>query len=196
MTANSGTKVIRWVRQVQAPGGASPAPLPALAPAERLLLALADGPRTVAQLAQQFALAQPTVLEQVRRAVLRGLIVEVQVPQAERRFAGERYYAPAVPVIRPPDREILETACYAVAAALAAALREQQAAIVGAVVLTNLYRDGWHIAQLWPYLQETIYRLALERAPGLSAPAALGPDGPVWLEIFPGEPGDREEVSA
>lgn len=197
---SASSKTLRWIRQLQVPaavdGARSPLPRLTVSPTERLLVALADGPRTVAQLAQQFGLAQPTVLEQVRRARRDGLIAEVEVPESERRFAGERYYAPAIPVIRQPDREILEAACRGVAEALAGALRVQQAEIVGAFVLTSLYRDGWQLPDLWPYLQETIYRLALACEPDLIPTDALGSDRPVWLEILPAESGNREEVSA
>ncbi len=91
----STPKHLHWVKQVRVPANASALlrPLPASAPTprERLVAALADRPRTVAQLAHTFGLSQPTMLDQVRRALRDGLIVEVQVAEEERRFPSERY---------------------------------------------------------------------------------------------------------
>ena len=107
-------KQLHWFKQIQvpAPPSAALASPEAAVPTtrERLIAALADRPRTVAQLAQAFDLSQPTVLEHVRRGLRDGLIVEVQVAEGEKRFAAERYYAPAVPVIRQPDQELLQSA--------------------------------------------------------------------------------------
>ncbi len=82
---NSTPKQLHWVKQVRVPASASPVPRPlpvtVPTPRERLVATLADRPRTVAQLAHTFGLSQPTMLEQVRRALRDGLIVEVQVAE-------------------------------------------------------------------------------------------------------------------
>ena len=139
-------KQLRWVRQVlvPSPGATGSVSTRDAAPSarERLLAALGDRPRTVAQLADAFGLAQPTVLDHVRRALRDGLIVEVQVAAAERRFAAERYYAPTVPVIRAPDRELLESACRALAEDMAVALARHQGDLQAAFAMTSLAREG------------------------------------------------------
>lgn len=176
-------KDLRWVKEVRVPATAS---APFLADAstarDRLLAALADGPRTVAQVAQAFGLSQPTVLEQVRRAVRDGLIVEVQVAEDERRFAGERYYAAAVPCVRQPDRELLETACRALAGQFAAALNAHLGDLQAVFALTHLAREGWTFDDLWPYLNETIQRGVRDRMGGLAPLAAVPRHGLVWVE--------------
>lgn len=187
---------LRWVKQVQVP--AAPAPLDAGAPPtarERLVAALADRPRTVAQLAQTFGLAQPTMLEQVRRALRDGLVVEVEVPEAAKRFPAERYYAPAVPVIRQPDRELLESACRALAQELGAALAQHRGDLEAAFAMTILARAGWRFDDLWPYLYETIHRLALDQLAGFPRPIPLAPHGLAWVEEVPEDvpaPGEGE----
>ncbi len=179
-------KQLRWVRQVRVPyhGSATSESAPDVVPSarERLIAALGDQPRTVAQLAEAFGLSQPTVLDHVRRALRDGLIVEVQVAPAERRFAAERYYAPTVPVIRAPDRELLESACRALAEDMAVALARHQGDLQAAFAMTSLAREGWSFADLWPYLHETIQRLALRHDSGTLPPITLAPHGLTWVE--------------
>ena len=172
-------KQLQWVKRVQVPARL---PVEAPTPRERLVAALAGQPRTVAQLAQEFGFSQPTMLEQARRALRDGLIVEVDVPVEQRRTAGERYYAPTVPVIRQTDRELLEPACRALAAELATALTEQRGDLLAAFAMTNLARDGWELSELWPYVQEMVFRLTLEQLDGLIAPVAAPLHGLAWVE--------------
>jgi len=188
----SKPKELRWVKQVRVPASAAPSlaplpgprPLPVPTPRERLVAALADRPRTVAQLAQAFGLAQPTMLDQVRRALRDGLIIEVEVAEEERRFAVERYYATAVPVVRQPDRELLETACRGLADDVAAALAKNWGDVHAAFALTHLAREGWAFNDLWPYLNETISRRLLERVDGFGGAAVVPPHGLAWVEEF------------
>ena len=200
-------KQLRWVadRRVPVPpaAGLAPADAAASTPRERLVAALADRPRTVAQLAQTFGLSQPTMLEHVRRALRDGLIVEVEVAEEERRFAAERYYATAVPVIRQPDQEVLQSACRALAGEIGRVLSRSQGDLRSAFAMTALARDGWTFDDLWPYLHETIGRLALQQAGDLPHPAAPHRHGLAWVEDLAefapapdGDGTDREEESA
>jgi len=158
----------------------------------------------VAQLAQAFELSQPTMLDQVRRALRDGLISEVAVTEEERRFPAERYYATAVPVIRQPDREVLESACRGLAADVAAALTSNLGDLHAAFGLTHLAREGWSFEALWPYLEETISRLAIERVPGIPEASPPPSHGLAWVEEIteyaaPSDVGhdhDREEKLA
>lgn len=184
-------KQLQWVKTVQVPARL---PIEAVTTRERLVAALAGLPRTVAQLAQEFGLSQPTMLEQVRRALRDGLIVEVDVPLEQRRTAGERYYAPTVPVIRQTDRELLEPACRALAAELARALAEQQGDLLAAFAMTHLARDGWEFSELWPYVQEMVFRLTLEQMDGLFDPVAAPLHGLAWVEELTVADEQTEEV--
>ncbi len=177
-------KQLHWVKQVRVPGTASLAVVPTAA-RDRLIAALAERPRTVAQLAQTFGLSQPTVLEQVRRALRDRLIVEVQLPDAEKRSTAERYYAPAVPIIRQPDHDLFEGACRSLANDLAAGLTENWADLQAAFALTHLAREGWTFDDLWPYLQETIVRLATERIGGGVHAVPNATHGLVWIQDLP-----------
>lgn len=179
-------KQLYWTKQVLAPSApvTSPARPATTSPTtrERLVAALADRPRTVAQLAQAFGLSQPTLLEHVRRALRDGLIVEVAVAEEERRFAAERYYAPAVPVIRQPDREMLQSACRAVAAEVARVLAHHQGDLQAAFAMTTLAREGWRLDELWPYLYDTIQRLALGETAETRHPTPANTPGLAWVE--------------
>ena len=201
MTA-ANAKHLRWVKHTVAPAaaptGAARRPTP-LSSRDRLVAALADRPRTVAQLAQAFGLSQPTMLEQVRRAQADGLIIEVDVAPEERRFAAERYYAPAVPVIRAPDAEVLESACRAAAGDVAEVVRKHWSDLLSAWAMTHLAREGWTVDDLWPYLDETIQRLAGEQLRDIISPAALPRHGLAWVEEiveFDAAPARQEEQSA
>lgn len=197
-------KQLRWVKEARVPPrSASPAAVPTSPTArERLVATLADRPQTIAQLAQTFGLSQPTVLDQVRRAVRDGLIVEVPVAAEEKRFAAERYYAPAVPVIRQPDRELLESACRGLAREVAAALARHEGDLQAAFAMTTLAREGRSFAELLPYLQETVQRLVWEQGAGGRSPRPLPSHGLAWVEVLDafersGEPaGARDERDA
>lgn len=208
MTNDRKRKHLQWTRQVDVPPSVGSASAPpdaiVLSTRERLIAALADRPQTVAQLAQAFGLAQPTVLDQVRRALRDGLIVEVTVAAEEKRFAAERYYAPAVPVIRQTDRELLEAACRALAADVASALLRHEGDLRAAFALTTLAREGWTFEDLRPYLGDTTQRLALGHDAGAS-PRQFPAHGLAWVEESvefdlaadrPVEGEEREEASA
>lgn len=182
-------KQLHWTNHVRVPALTSLATAQT-APRDRLVAALAERPRTVAQLAQRLHLSQPTVLEQVRRALRDRLIIEVQLPESEKRSASERYYAPAVPVIRQPDHDQFESACRALANDLSVALTENWADLHAAFAVTHLAREGWTFDDLWPYLQDMIMRLAMERVgSGLHA-VPTGTHGLAWIQDLT----DLEEV--
>ncbi len=182
----STPKQLRWVKQVRVPAPPTSVPAPAATtvptPRERLVAALADQPRTVAQLAQTFGLSQPTMLEQVRRALRDGLITEVQVAAEEKRFPAERYYATTVPVVRQPDRELIESACRGLADEVATALARNWSDVHAAFAMTHLAREGWTFHDLWPYVQETITRRVLERVEGFGGVTAVPAHGLAWVE--------------
>ncbi len=199
----SKPKHLHWMKQVRVPAAASLAVTPMRAslptPRERLVAALADRPRTVAQLAQTFGLSQPTMLEQVRRALRDGLVVEVQVAEEERRFSSERYYSPAVPVVREPDRELLQSACRALADDVAAAVSKNRGDVQAAFAMTHLAREGWEFGDVLPYLHEMISRLVSERVDGFQQGVPVPPHGLAWVEDIPEmdiEPMPREEETA
>lgn len=185
MTDARNWKRLRWIKdlpvQVSPTSGLASSDA-APTPRERLVAALADRPRTVAQLAQTFGLSQPTILEHVRRALRDGLIVEVRVAEEEKRFVAERYYAPTVPVIRQPDQELLQTACRALADEIGQVLARSRGDLQAAFAMTTLAREGWCFDDLWPYLHETIDRLALQRLAGFPAPTPPQAHGLAWVE--------------
>jgi DNA-binding Lrp family transcriptional regulator len=174
---------------------AAPCPVP-LSSRDRLVAALADRPRTVAQLAQSFRLSQPTMLEQVRRALADGLIVEVDVSPEERRFAAERYYAPTVPVIRAPDAEVIESACQAISHEMARVLRDNWSELLSAFAMTHLAREGWTFDDLWLYMDETIRRLVQEQMVGVVNRAPIPDHGLTWVEEIVELDAAREEQYA
>jgi len=122
------------------------------------------------------------MLEHTRRALRDGLIVEVEVDAAARRSAAERYYAPAVPVIRAHDRELIASACQAAARDIAAAMVAHRADLEAAFAMTTLAREGWSFTDLGPYLDETIRRLALRHDTDMLPLRSLSAHGLAWVE--------------
>jgi DNA-binding transcriptional ArsR family regulator len=179
-------KRLRWIKQVQVSpcGSVKPTLGDAVMPTarERLVAALAERPQTVAQLAANFGLSQPTVLDHVRRALRDGVIIEVEVAPTERRFAAERYYAPTVPVIRVQDRELIESACRAVAHDIAASMVAHRADLEAAFAMTTLAREGWAFADLEPYLDEMIRRLASQHDTDMPPHRPPPSHGLAWVE--------------
>ena len=196
-------KELRWVKQARVTDFSFSASAGDLAqaptPRERLVAALADQPRTVAQLAHAFGLSQPTMLEQVRRALRDKLITEVQVADEDKRFPTERYYSTAVPVVRQPDRELLESACRGLTNDVAKALEKNWGDVHAAFALTHLAREGWAFMDLWPYLNDTINRGVLNRVGGFGCISAVPAHGLAWVEEIDGtdvEPTESEEKTA
>ncbi len=192
---------LHWLKRVRVPATAlstlTPLSTAVPTPRERLVAALADRPRTVAQLAHAFGLSQPTMLEQVRRALRDGLIAEVDVAEEEKRFPAERYYATAVPGVRQPDRELIESACRGLADDVAKALARNWSDVHAAFAMTHLAREGWTFHDLWPYVHETIARRVLDRVEGLGGAGVLPPHGLAWVEdVAETEPTEREEKMA
>ena len=179
-------KQLRWIKQLQVPPrrsvGSATRAISVPTARERLIAALAERPQTVAQLAASFGLSQPTVLDHVRRALRDGVIIEVEVAPTERRFAAERYYAPAVPVIRAQDRELIESACRAVAHDIAATMAAHRADLEAAFAMTTLAREGWTFADLGPYLDETIRRLASQHDTDMLPHHPPPSHGLAWVE--------------
>ncbi len=184
--STSEQKRLRWIKQVQVSprGSVRPALGDAVMPTarERLVAALAERPQTVAQIAASFGLSQPTVLDHVRRALRDGVIVEVEVAPTQRRFTTERYYTPAVPVIRAQDRELIESACRAVAHDIAASMVAHRADLEAAFAITTLARAGWAFADLGPYLDETIRRLASQHDTDMLPHRPPPSHGLAWVE--------------
>jgi hypothetical protein len=65
--------------------------------------------------------------------------------------------------------------------------------------MTHLAREGWTVDDLWPYLDETIQRLAREHLGDVLSPAALPSHGLAWVEEiveFDAAPTRQEEQFA
>ncbi len=116
----------------------------------------------------------------------------------------ERYYATAVPVVRLPDRAILHAACRALAEQVADTLQEagNQSDLRAAFEITTLARDGWSFDDLWPYLHDTVCRIALDHLTQSHDSGWLPAHGLAWVEALDddvasdGRPGDIDEDHA
>jgi len=87
-------------------------------------------------------------------------------------------------VIRAQDRELIESACRAVAHDIAATMAAHRADLEAAFAMTTLAREGWSFTALGPYLDETIRRLAAQHGTDMLSPKTPPSHGLAWVENF------------
>ncbi len=130
---------------------------------KRILNLIYRRPRTIAQLAQQLGLSQPAVHRHIAVLLASELIREVEVPDAERAWAAERYDRPNFPVVLAEDRAAFQPVLEQLARQFAAAFRDSHEELVMAFEWTSLPGHEEHFEALLHYLYTTVARLAREQ---------------------------------
>jgi hypothetical protein len=142
---------------------------------ELILNAIYRRPRTITRLAEVLGISAPAVHRHVADLLADELIQEVDGAAPGRTRSGERYYAPAFPVVLAADRARLQPALDDLAEAVAVAVRARRGALAAAVAATGLPARGASSETLRHYCYATATRLARER---LEASGDL----PAWPE--------------
>ena len=148
---------------------------------EAILNLLTDRPKTVAQLAKELNLAQPTVLRHVGEMMASELLRESE--EWERRYPTERYYEPNFPIIRGDERDEFETICEQMAEAIAELFEKKRNKLEAAFNKTALPEQGWtfpHIAQYVFARAQRAARETLERR-GVLLPREQHGNGVEWI---------------
>jgi DNA-binding transcriptional ArsR family regulator len=127
---------------------------------ERVLNAVARRPKTIALLAKELGLSQPTVHSHVNGLLNSELLCESTV--REKKHPAENYYEPNFPVIRAADRAAFEPICQALSKRLADLFESQQAPLKHAMEKTGLAKQEWEFADLAQYLYACVQRGARE----------------------------------
>ena len=130
---------------------------------ELILNATYRRPRTIAQLAQQLGLSQPAVHRHITEMLASELIREVEVPEAEREWAVERYYRPNFPVVLAKDRQAFQPALEELARRFVEAFQGSQEALTMAFAWTSLPGHEERFEDLLHYLYTTVARMAREQ---------------------------------
>jgi DNA-binding transcriptional ArsR family regulator len=123
---------------------------------ERVLNAVARRPKTIALLAKELGLSQPTIHAHVNDLLNSELLCESSV--REKKHPAENYYEPNFPVIKAVDRAAFEPICQALSKRLADLFEAQQAPLKRAMEKTGLAHQEWEFADLTQYLYACVQR--------------------------------------
>lgn len=148
---------------------------------EKLLNAVAREPKTVAQLAADLRLSQPTVHSHVTELMASELLCESEV--AEKRYATERYYEPNFPVVRADERAEFEAVCDAIAQRIAELFEENMPQLKRAFERTELAARGARFEDVSQYCYAGAQRAARRKLEerGLLPKRKKHANGAAWI---------------
>ena len=127
---------------------------------ERVLNAVARQPKTIALLAKELSLSQPTIHNHVTDLLNSELLCESKV--REKKHPAENYYEPNFPVIRTADRAAFDPICQVLSKRLADLFEAQQIPLKRAMEKTDLADQDWEFSDLAQYLYACVQRGARE----------------------------------
>lgn len=128
---------------------------------EGILNLVADKPKTIAQLAKELNLAQPTVLRHISEMMKSELLRESE--EWERKYPAERYYEPNFPIIKADERAEFESLCEEMAEAIAALFEKKENKLEAAFDKTVLAERGWTFSDIAQYLFARVQRSARKK---------------------------------
>jgi len=148
---------------------------------ERVLNAVARQPKTIAGVAKELALSQPTVHAHVSD-MLDSELLRVS-PEWEKKHPSENYYQPNFPVIKAGDRTAFDPICEELAARLAELFHARRSELQAAIGRTALAKEGWTYHDLAQYFFATVQRRArtLLEQRGVLPPREKHTDGAEWV---------------
>ena len=123
---------------------------------ERVLNAVARQPKTIALLAKELGLSQPTIHSHVNNLLTSELLCESVVRQ--KKYPAENYYEPNFPVIKAADRTAFEPICQALSKRLADLFESQQTPLKRVMEKTGLADQEWEFSDLTQYLYACVQR--------------------------------------
>ena len=123
---------------------------------ERVLNAVARRPKTIAHLAEEFGLSQPTIHAHVNDMLKSELLCESAV--RVKKHPAENYYEPNFPVVKATDRAAFEPICQAMAERIAELFDKQQAQFKLAIEKSSLADQGCEFSDLAQYLYASVQR--------------------------------------
>jgi len=120
-------------------------------------------PKTVTQLAKEIGLSQPAIHKHVVELLKESLIKEVEVPESERAFKREKYYAPDFPVVLKSDLDVLEPILTVVVREVARIVKKNENRLKTAFNKTSLPQKQWTFEDLTFFLYRKITDLTREK---------------------------------
>src|SRR5438270_1082636 len=147
---------------------------------ERVLNSAARHAKTIARLAKELGLSQPTVHTHINDMLKSELLREAK--EWKKKHPTENYYEPNFPIIKATDRAF-EPICEELAGQMAELFEAKQAELNHAFEKTSLANQGWEFSDLAQYCYASAQRGArklLEKRRVL-APRKSHKDGAEWL---------------
>src|SRR5215216_4444486 len=127
---------------------------------ESILNSVAKEPKTIAQLAKELDLSQPSIHRHVSEMMASELLRESS--EWERKYPSERYYEPNFPVVKADERAEFEVICQEMAARVADLFEKRRKQLENAFDKTDLANRGWTFADITQYLYASVQRGARE----------------------------------
>ncbi len=148
---------------------------------ERVLNAVARRPKTIAHLAKELGLSQPTIHTHVNDMLKSELLCES--PAQVKKHPAENYYKPNFPVVKAADRAGFEPICRAMSERLADLFEKQQSQFKLVIEKSSLADQGCEFSDLAQYLYASVQRGArkLLEERGVLPPREKHMNGAEWL---------------
>ena len=148
---------------------------------EQILNSVAREPKTIAQLAKELGISQPSVHAHVGDMTASELLRESE--EWEKKYPTERYYEPNFPVVRGGDRAAFEPLCQELAERVAALFEESRPRLERAFDASTLPDGGWEFSDVAQYLYAAVQRGARQilEERGTLPPRRQHRNGVAWL---------------
>jgi|SRR5215472_8778808 len=148
---------------------------------ELILNEVARQPKTIAQLAKELGLSQPSIHAHIDEMTTSELLRESV--EMEKRYPTERYYEPNFPVLKAGDRDEFLGICNDLSERVASLFEKRCAQMEKLFAETSVAGRGWEFADVNQYLYAQVQRGAREllEERGLLAPRARHRNGVDWV---------------
>jgi DNA-binding transcriptional ArsR family regulator len=123
---------------------------------QQILNVVAREPKTIAQLAKELGLSQPSIHTHVSDMMASELLRESA--EWEKKYPAERYYEPNFPVINACERAEMESVCRDIAREVAELFEHRKEELEHVFEQTSLGKRGWGFPDLTQYLYASIQR--------------------------------------
>lgn len=127
---------------------------------EDIMNSVAKEPKTIAQLAKELDLSQPSIHRHISEMMASELLRESE--EWERKYPTERYYEPNFPVVKADERAEFEAICKEMAERVADLFEKRRIQLESAFAKTDLANRGWMFPDIAQYLYASVQRGARE----------------------------------
>src|SRR5947209_889102 len=123
---------------------------------EKILNLVAQQPKTIAQLAKNLKVSQPTIHTHINDIMRSELLRESE--EWEKKYPAERYYEPNFPVVKQDEHAEFEALCSEMSVRVADLFEKKRKQLERAFKKTNLEENGWEFSDVAQYLYAHVQR--------------------------------------